>query len=112
MAGLYANENMPLPVVAELRRLGHNVLTTYEGGQANVATPDDEVLSFCIAENRVLLTLNRKHFIRLHHQQPDHTGIIVYTFDLGFVALADRIHNALVAQPEVAGQLIRVNRPG
>ncbi|TEU18005.1 MAG: hypothetical protein E3J21_06900 [Anaerolineales bacterium] len=29
MARLYANENLPLPVVGELRRLGHDVLTTY-----------------------------------------------------------------------------------
>jgi len=27
MAQLYADENFPLPVVEELRRLGHNVLT-------------------------------------------------------------------------------------
>lgn len=30
MARLYANENFPLPAVEELRRLGHDVLTTYE----------------------------------------------------------------------------------
>jgi len=30
MAKFYANENFPLPVVEELRRLGHDVLTTYE----------------------------------------------------------------------------------
>ena len=34
MARLYANENFPLPVVEELRRLGHEVLTTYEAGDA------------------------------------------------------------------------------
>jgi hypothetical protein len=28
MARLYSNENFPLPVVEELRRLGHEVLTT------------------------------------------------------------------------------------
>jgi uncharacterized protein DUF5615 len=34
MARLYADENFPLPVVEELRRLGHDVLTIYETGQA------------------------------------------------------------------------------
>src|SRR6516164_5330908 len=35
---LYADENFPLPVVEELRRLGHDVLTAQEdGGQS---TPD------------------------------------------------------------------------
>ncbi len=88
MAHLYANENFPLPVVAELRRFVHDVLTTYESGRAGMAVPDEEVLAFTIAEKRILLTINRKHFICLHRQQPDHTGIIVCTFDLDFTALA------------------------
>jgi hypothetical protein len=64
MAQLYANENFPLPVVEELRRLGHGVLTTYESGHAGIAIPDEEVLAFSIAEKRVLLTINRKHFVK------------------------------------------------
>ena len=32
MARLYANENFPLPVVEELRHLGHDVLTMQEAG--------------------------------------------------------------------------------
>jgi hypothetical protein len=112
MAQLYANENFPLPVVEELRRLGHGVLTTYESGHAGIAIPDEEVLAFSIAEKRVLLTINRKHFIRLHRQKPDHTGIIVCTFDLDFAALAQRIHDALAAQSDMNGHLIRINRPG
>ncbi len=31
----YADENFPLPVVAELRRFGHDVLTAFEDGRAN-----------------------------------------------------------------------------
>ena len=62
MAQLYANENFPLPVVVELRRFGHDVLTTYESGRAGSAIPDDEVLAFAIAEKRILLTINRKHY--------------------------------------------------
>jgi len=111
MAQLYANENFPLPVVIELRQFGHDVLTTYESGRAGIALPDEEVLAFAVAEQRVLLTINRKHFIRLHQQNPTHMGIIVSTFDLNFAALALRIHMALEAQPDMSGQLIRVNRP-
>ena len=112
MAQLYANENFPLPVVEELRQLGHDVLTTYQSGRAGIAVPDDEVLAFSVTEKRVLLTINRKHFIRLHRQQPDHTGIIVCTFDLDFAALAQRIHDALVEHSDMNGHLIRINRPG
>jgi hypothetical protein len=111
MARLYANENLPLPVVEELRRLGNDVLTTYESGQAGQATPDEDVLAFAVAEGRILVTLNRRHFVRLHRERPEHAGIIVCTFDSNFVALAQRIHAALVAQPQMAGQLVRVNRP-
>ena len=55
MAQLYANENFPAPVVEELRRFGHDVLTTYESGRAGIAMPDDEMLAFSVAEKRVLL---------------------------------------------------------
>jgi hypothetical protein len=35
MARFYSDENFPLPVVEELRKLGHDVLTIHEAGQAN-----------------------------------------------------------------------------
>jgi len=63
MTRLYANENSPLPVVEELRRLGHDVLTIHETGKAGQSVPDEAVLAFACADRRALLTLNRKHFI-------------------------------------------------
>ena len=66
MARLYANENFPLPVVEALRRLGHDVLTIEDSGKGGQRLPDEEVLDYAIGETRALLTLNRKHFIRLH----------------------------------------------
>jgi hypothetical protein len=36
MARFYSNENMSIPVVAELRTLGHKVLTSAEAGNANL----------------------------------------------------------------------------
>lgn len=110
MARLYSNENFPLPVVEELRRLDHDVLTIQESGLANQATPDKEVLSFARGQGRILLTINRKHFIRLHTQQPDHFGIVICTLDADFSALAHRIHLALRSQPDLSGKLIRINR--
>jgi hypothetical protein len=81
MPRLYANENLPLLVVEALRQLGHDVLTTMESGKAGQAISDEAVLAFAATEQRVLVTLNRKHFIRLHTLQPDHAGIVVCTFD-------------------------------
>jgi hypothetical protein len=111
MARLYANENFPLPVVTELRRLGQEVLTIVETGQAGQAVPDEQVLVFAIAEGRAVRTLNRKHFVRLHSTHPEHAGIVVCTFDPDFIAQARRIHEALASVGSLEGQLLRVNRP-
>ena len=111
MARLYANENFALPVVLELRRLGHDVLTTHEAGKSDQSVSDDEVLKFASSENRVALTLNRKHFIRLHQEMPDHRGIIVCTYDPDFVAQAARIHAAIQEEAMLSGKLLRDNRP-
>lgn len=111
MARLYADENFPLPVVEELRRLGHDVLTIQETGLAGQAMPDEAVLAFACAAQRAVLTLNRKHFVPLHMEQPAHAGIIVCTFDPDFIGQAARIHGAIGSGISLAGQLIRVNRP-
>lgn len=111
MAHLYANENFPLPVVEELRRSGHDILTSYECGNAGRSIPDTDVLAYTTHNERILLTQNRRHFIRLHISSSQHAGIIVCTVDPDFAALAKRIHQALEDQPDMIGQLVRVNRP-
>jgi predicted nuclease of predicted toxin-antitoxin system len=111
MARLYANENFPFPVVEALRQFGHDVITVSETRKAEQAWPDEDVLEFASQDDRALVTLNRKHFIRLHHQVAAHAGIIVCTFDADFAALAQRIHEAIGGLTELQGQLLRVNRP-
>jgi hypothetical protein len=111
MARLYANENFPLPVVTELRRLGHDVLTVRESGKANRAVSDTEVLEFARAERRAVLTLNRRHFIALHASMPSHVGIVVCTVDADFSGQAQRINSSLILHADLSGQLVRVNRP-
>ena len=111
MAMLCSNENFPKPVVEELRRLGNDVLTVLEVGQAGQAISDVEVLAFATSLGRAVLTLNRKHFIRLHQEQPIHAGIVVCTFDPDFFSQAERIHALLQLHPQRQGQLLRVNRP-
>lgn len=112
MARLYANENFPLPTVVEMRRLGHDVLTTPETGQAGLAVSDAEVLAQATAQGRAVLTFNRRHFIRLHDESPQHAGIVVCIFDVDFAGLARRIDAAILAVPAMEGQLLRVNRMG
>jgi predicted nuclease of predicted toxin-antitoxin system len=111
MARFYSNENFPLPVVEKLRALGHDILTIQETGKADQALPDEKVLEFAAAENRAVLTLNRRHFIRLHQENQTHGGVIVCTFDADFAGQAERIHQAISGHSSLSGQLIRVNRP-
>ena len=61
MSRLLADENFPLPVIEELRRLGHDVLTVQEAGRANQQFPDNEVLSLASAgESLSLIDTGRK----------------------------------------------------
>jgi len=110
MARFYSNENVPRPAVEELRRLGHDVLTSAEAGTANLAVPDHEVLAFAVAQDRIVLTLNRRHFVRLHHENPRHCGIVTCTYDPDFERQARRIHDAVQVESEIRGKLLRVNR--
>ena len=111
MARFYANENFPLPVVEELRRLGHDIVTIQQTGKSGEGTPDEEVLTYAIQQQRAILTLNRKDFRRLHHQQPQHDGIVICTVDGDFARQATRIHDAVQSLATLRGLLIRVNRP-
>lgn len=111
MARIYANENFPLPVVEQLRRLGHDVLTTSESGRAEQRLSDQDMLAFAVGNKRTVLTHNRRHFVRLHGERPTHCGIIVCSIDSDFTALAHRVDAAMRANQELEGLLLRVNRP-
>lgn len=90
--------------------MGHDVLTTHDAGQSNRKTPDEEVLQYSHSQRRALLTLNRKHFVRLHQISAAHSGIIVCTVDPDHHAQATRIHAAIQGHESLEGILIRVNR--
>ena len=81
MSLLYANENFPLPAVLELRRGG-----------------------------RAIVTLNRKHFIRLHNQGSSHAGIIVCSYHPDFLLLSKKIHEVIQINTVLSAKLIRINR--
>lgn len=112
LAAIYSNENFPLPVVQGLRKLGHDVLTIAETGQAGSGVPDAEVLAYASELNRAVLTLNRKDFIRLHIASSRHAGIIACTFDPDFLGQAERVHQAIIQEGDLCGKLVRVHRRG
>ena len=110
MSRMLADENVPLPVVEELRRLVHDVITLLDRGQANQGLADEAVLAAAREDRRAVLTLNRKHFIRLHNADSNHSGIIVCTFDLDLAVLAARIDAAVARLPSLDRELVRVYR--
>lgn len=111
MARLFADENFPFPTVLTLRGLGHDVRTLQEAGYGGRALPDDAVLALGLDDGRAVLTINRRHFICLHMQMPNHAGIIVCSFDSDFSALGARIHAAIEAEGSLTGRLLRIHRP-
>lgn len=48
MTDFYSDENFPIDAVRVLRQFGHDVLTSYEAGQANQGIPDDDVLAYAV----------------------------------------------------------------
>ncbi|MBX3054274.1 MAG: DUF5615 family PIN-like protein [Caldilineaceae bacterium] len=111
MAQLYADENFPHPVVDALRTAGHDVLTIQDDGKANQRFPDDALLARTSELGRVLLTTNRKYFLRLHRESAAHAEIIICTCDPDPQGQALRIDEILRSDMPLIGKLLRVNRP-
>lgn len=107
-----ADENFPFPVTLELRLLGHEVVTLEELGKSDQGLSDEGVLRLAVERDLALLTINRRHFVRLHERTPRHSGIVVCSLDLDFPGQAGRISEALERHGSVAGKLLRINRPG
>ncbi|MFO0811027.1 MAG: DUF5615 family PIN-like protein [Gemmataceae bacterium] len=110
MAALYADENFPHPIVDELVRRGHDVLTAQADGRAHQGIDDPDVLARAIALGRAVVTEDRD-YITLHKRDPNHAGIVYASADLDFPAEATRIDAALAGTPNLTGRLIRVYLP-
>lgn len=112
MARFCSNENIAFQVVVELRRLGHDVLTSLDADRANSAVPDSELLAFAAADRGILLSHKRRDFLQLHrHREKPHAGMVLCTFDPDFVGQAQRIHAEVASGTDITNELIRVNRP-
>ena len=112
MEKLYTNENFTKSIVLMLRERGYDVLTSFEAGKANQGIPDPQVLAYAIAQERILITYNRRDFIKLHFANPEHFGIVICTKDDNFVALTERIDKILNEnRGDCACKLLRVYRP-
>ncbi|HZO27771.1 MAG TPA: DUF5615 family PIN-like protein [Chloroflexota bacterium] len=109
---MFADENCSLRVVRELRKLGHDVLTSRDAGLANRGTGDPDIFLAAVAAGRAILTNDRRDYVRLHMRRSGHAGIVICTYDLDAERLAQRIHDAISAHASLVGLLIRITRPG
>jgi predicted nuclease of predicted toxin-antitoxin system len=110
MARLYSNENFPIDIVLRLREIGHDILTSYEAGQANQKIADIVVVSFATQENRIVITLNRDDFVRIHRTGIGHMGIIICKDDRDYDGQTQAIQTCLTANPVLSNRLIRIKK--
>jgi Domain of unknown function (DUF5615) len=110
MARLYSNENFALDFVEILRSMGHDVLTSYEAGQANQGIPDDAVLAFATAENRAVITFNRDDFIKLHRSGIAHGGIVVCKDNRDYAGQAQTLQDCLGLGQALCNCCLRVKK--
>jgi hypothetical protein len=119
MAALYADEQFPRRVTDRLRRLGHDVRTVQQTNQSKFgdARTDEEVLSWAMSEQRAVLTLNRKDFLKLHGECPWHYGMIICTVIPGddgktlAKKIDESIKDHLREHGTLKGSLLRVTQP-
>jgi Domain of unknown function (DUF5615) len=90
--------------------LGHDVLTVQES--ENRANADPQVLAFATAENRAVITLNRKDFFKLHRLNSEDGGITACSDDRHRERLAQNIHDGIKDLDSLVGKEIRIYKPG
>ena len=107
----YSNENFPIVMVNLLRAAGHDVLNSYEAGQANQRIPDNQVLRYATSIHRILITENRQDFIDLHGVTLDHPGIIIFKSDRDYIGKIKAMSDFLTidSQP-LENRLLRIKK--
>ena len=109
MARFYANENLPIALVKALREFNHDVLTSNEAGNANQGIPDEEVLAYATANERIVISFNRDDFIALHRSRSNHCGIVICKDDRDYQGQAKALQKFLASTGEdLQNKLIRV----
>ncbi len=111
MVAFYADENVTDELVQALRGYGHDVLTSFDDGRANQGIDDPDVLARATQLGRVVVTNDRWDYHRLHEQGTPHDGIVTYTDDSDYPALAARIDAAVAPHLSLTGLLLKVIRP-
>jgi hypothetical protein len=111
MASLLADEDFDFHLVEALRAHGHSVVRHQEVRDAPRGEPDTEVLYRAATLGRILLTHNRRDFVRIHRGGTTHAGILTVPQGRDALDAAEQIDGLLVTTPSFQDRLFRVNRP-
>lgn len=108
MIVLYADEDIPLPLVRALRLQGLRVTTTPE--QKMVGKTDEEQARLASSSGAVFFTHNVADFVQLHNrfrkEGVNHRGIIVSKKDSLGVLLRKMLHlNAILTMEDMENRL-------
>lgn len=110
---LYADEDVPLPLIKALRLQGLHVITTVERNMRGKA--DEEQLQLASAMGTVFFTHNVADFVQLHNrfrkEGVNHNGIIVSKKDSLGVLLRKMLHlNATLTMNDMENRLEYLHR--
>ncbi len=102
MISLYADEDIPLPLVKALRLQGINVICTRDVQM--LGKTDEEQLQYALTRESALLSHNVKDFVVIHRRYIKegklHSGIIVSKKDQLGVLLRKLLHLTSTLKPE------------
>ena len=110
MARFLADEDFDFAIVEALRVRGHEVIRHQEIGEAPRGELDPQVLARARAEGLVLLTHNRRDFVRIHRSGVAHAGILALPQHPDTSDAAARIDALVGAEASLTNRLFKVNR--
>ena len=94
---LYLNENIPVQIINHFSRLGIKSIHTHQ--VENNGISDEAQLIYAAKNKYILVTHNRKHFLKLHKEwmseSKKHYGIITIGQKGSNQKIAERIYNYL-----------------
>ena len=111
---LIDEDSLAKPLVKNLRKVGHDVVTVNEIGLSSQT--DLVVLNYARENNRILLTHNCQDFEVLHQENSNHQGILAIYRDadssknMSRQAIVRAIANLEAANIPLANQFISLNQ--
>lgn len=107
---LLGDEDFNHKVLKVLAEASYDVTSIRELGLDRKWFSDEDVLKTAIELNRIVLTHNKKDFIKLHRNTEWHPGIITCYQTADYEVLANQVLNLLQEVDSFESKLYRINR--